>query len=183
MNRTRKSQKGFTLVELAVVIVIIGVLAAFGVPFMLKAVERSKAAEAFNYLAAIRSAQERFIAKNGIYWGGSIDTQNNGTMTPFDEMPTTEVLDITQAPPKYFSGSPDGTLSIGVYAYGPSAPGAGDPSWFCLVYRIENSSSYGPYEISFDQNGYLPPEGHEGYRSPGSGRASSIPDEINPMGK
>ncbi len=39
----QKNRKGFTLVELAVVIVIIGVLAAFGVPRFLKSVERSKA--------------------------------------------------------------------------------------------------------------------------------------------
>ena len=51
-----KARKGFTLVELAVVIVIIGVLAAFGVPRFLKSVERSKAAEAFNYLSAVRDA-------------------------------------------------------------------------------------------------------------------------------
>ncbi len=70
MSRTTESRKGFTLVELAVVIVIIGVLAAFGVPQFLKSVERSKAAEAFNYLSAVRSAQERYLAKNGIYWDG-----------------------------------------------------------------------------------------------------------------
>ncbi len=44
-----RARKGFTLVELAVVIVIIGVLAAFGVPKFLNSVERSKAAEAFAY--------------------------------------------------------------------------------------------------------------------------------------
>lgn len=62
-----KARKGFTLVELAVVIVIIGVLAAFGVPRFLKSVERSKASEAFGYLAAVRSSQERYQAQYGTY--------------------------------------------------------------------------------------------------------------------
>ena len=47
-------------------IVIIGVLAAFGVPKFLNSVEKSKAAEAFNYLSAIQSAQERYLAQNGV---------------------------------------------------------------------------------------------------------------------
>jgi prepilin-type N-terminal cleavage/methylation domain-containing protein len=64
---SRKNRKGFTLVELAVVIVIIGVLAAFGVPKFINSVERSKAAEAFSYLTAVRSAQERYIAREGTY--------------------------------------------------------------------------------------------------------------------
>ena len=55
-----RKQGGFTLVELAVVIVIIGILAAFAVPRFRDAVERSKAGEAFNYLSAVRSAQERY---------------------------------------------------------------------------------------------------------------------------
>ena len=63
----KKNRFGFTLVELAVVIVIIGVLAAFGVPRFLKSVERSKAAEAFAYLSAVQGAQERYNAQYGTY--------------------------------------------------------------------------------------------------------------------
>src|SRR5437016_14564299 len=65
--QNQKKRGGFTLVELAVVIVIIGVLAAFGIPRFLKSVERSKAAEAFAYLQSIRAAQERYHARAGTY--------------------------------------------------------------------------------------------------------------------
>src|SRR5438094_10272867 len=88
----RKNRKGFTLVELAVVIVIIGVLAAFGVPRFLKSVERSKAAEAFAYLAAVRSSQERYQAQNSTYATNVTD------------------LDIKLPPPKYFTV---GTVAAG----------------------------------------------------------------------
>src|SRR4051794_29655276 len=55
VSRPNRARRGFTLVELAVVVVIIGVLAAFGVPRFLQSVERSKASEAFGYLSAFRS--------------------------------------------------------------------------------------------------------------------------------
>jgi prepilin-type N-terminal cleavage/methylation domain-containing protein len=62
-----RARKGFSLVELSVVVIIIGVLAAFGVPRLLQSVERSKASESFKYLASVRSAQERFQARQGTY--------------------------------------------------------------------------------------------------------------------
>ena len=120
------ARKGFTLVELAVVIVIIGVLAAFGVPRFLQSVERSKASEAFQYLAAVRSAQERYVSKEGVYAG------------------TTGSLDITQTPPKYFTV---GTITA-------TNPGGGTPTWTLTLTRISATSSYGGYTVVFTQDGF-----------------------------
>jgi prepilin-type N-terminal cleavage/methylation domain-containing protein len=122
-----KSRKGFTLVELAVVIVIIGVLAAFGVPKFLNSVERSKAAEAFAYLSAVREAEERYIAQNGIY------------------ADNISKLDITLQAPKYFTTA--GTITAGIVA-------GGAPSWTMTLTRIATTSSYGGYTVVYTEAGY-----------------------------
>jgi type IV pilus assembly protein PilA len=129
------TRKGFTLVELAVVIVIIGVLAAFGVPRFLKSVERSKAAEAFQYMAAVRAAEERYIAKEGIY--------------------TDDVtkLDITQQAPKYFD-----VTSLEV-----TPDSSGDPSWTMTLTRKAETSSYGGYTVIFTDKGYSASSGIESF--------------------
>jgi prepilin-type N-terminal cleavage/methylation domain-containing protein len=121
-----RARRGFTLVELAVVIVIIGVLAAFGVPRFLKSVERSKASEAFAYLTAIRSAEERYIAQQGTY------TQD------------VNALDIQSQPPKYFS---TGNIN-------PGSTGNIQNSWSMTLNRQGASAGYGNYSVNFTDQGY-----------------------------
>jgi len=58
---------GFSLVELSIVVVILGMLATFAVPRFMSSVERTKAAESFSYLAQVASAQARHNAENGTY--------------------------------------------------------------------------------------------------------------------
>ena len=117
---------GFTLVELAVVIVIIGVLAAFGVPRFLKSVERAKAAEAFSYLSAVRSAEERYEAQYGTY---------TSDLTQ---------LDINLTATTYFT----------VGAVVPGTSGSLQDSWSLTLTRTGPSAGYGAYTVIFTNDGF-----------------------------
>ena len=126
MFRTHRPVDGFTLVELAVVVVIIGVLAAFAVPRFLTSVERSKAAESYNFLSSIQAAQERYHARQGQY------------------ADVLESLDIDLPSPEYFTvgtvEAPDGeSLETG---------------WQLTLTRAGPSAGYGEYTVTFTHEGF-----------------------------
>ena len=62
-----KNNKAFTLIELLVVVLIIGILAAVALPQYQKAVEKSKAAQAFAMIRTVAAAQEAYHLANGTY--------------------------------------------------------------------------------------------------------------------
>jgi prepilin-type N-terminal cleavage/methylation domain-containing protein len=126
--RNKSKQSGFTLVELAIVIVIIGVLASFGVPRFRDAVERSKAGESLNYLSAVRSAQERFHSREGTYASVMSD------------------LDISIPTPKYFT----------VGDIGAGTTDNLEDSWKLTLTRTGASAGYGAYTVTFTESGYDP---------------------------
>jgi type IV pilus assembly protein PilA len=63
----RKSKKGFTLIELMIVVAIIGILAAIAIPNFLRFQLKAKTSEAKVNLAAIRTAEESYLAEFGSY--------------------------------------------------------------------------------------------------------------------
>jgi len=64
----KKQRKGFTLVELVIVIAILGILAAYAVPKYQGLVEEARSAEARAQLGTVRSALGIYYAKNhGVY--------------------------------------------------------------------------------------------------------------------
>jgi prepilin-type N-terminal cleavage/methylation domain-containing protein len=75
----RASRGGFTLVELLIVVVIVGVLAAIAVPTYLRQRYRSQAIEASEVLGQIVHAQESYRAEFNVYSDVSNDPTLSGT--------------------------------------------------------------------------------------------------------
>src|SRR4030042_678770 len=75
IQKMMKSRVGLTLIELLMVIVIVGVLAAIAVPMYSGYMQRARRADAKTALEQVRAAQEMWRAEKGSY---AID-DGNGT--------------------------------------------------------------------------------------------------------
>jgi len=69
MCKQLKGQKGFTLIELMIVVAIIGILAAIAIPNFLTYQLKSRQAEAKTNLQAIKTSEIAFQAERGCYLG------------------------------------------------------------------------------------------------------------------
>ncbi len=75
-----RHENGLTLIELLIVVVIVGILAAVAIPVYTGYTQRARRADAKTALEQLRAAQEVFRAENGAYmnnfamlnanWGG-----------------------------------------------------------------------------------------------------------------
>jgi len=68
MLRLLKSKKGFTLIELMIVVAIIGILAAIAIPNFLTFRLKAKTSEAKSNLGAIRTVEEAYNAEEDAYY-------------------------------------------------------------------------------------------------------------------
>lgn len=81
-------RKGFTLLELLIVVIIVGILATLAIPNFIRAAERAKWAEAKSVLGAMRGAQVRYMAQHDVY----VDDASY----PYDD------IDVDITVPRYF---------------------------------------------------------------------------------
>lgn len=61
------ASRGFTIIEVMIVVLIAGVLAALAYPSLIDAIRKSRRADAFTALAKLQQAQERWRTNNANY--------------------------------------------------------------------------------------------------------------------
>lgn len=80
MNRSRKNRRGFTLIEILIVVVILGILAAIVVPQFTNASQEATASSIRSQLQTIRGQIELFRVRNA----GALPTGFEDLITPPD---------------------------------------------------------------------------------------------------
>jgi prepilin-type N-terminal cleavage/methylation domain-containing protein len=123
-----RRQQGFSLVELTIVVVILGVLATFAVPRFTTSVERTKATEGLSYVHQLQRQQERHLASTGRYATSLTELKRT----------TGETLET----PQFFDVS---ALNSSDW----------ESKWKVKLTRNGASSGFGRYTIVWSQDGFV----------------------------
>lgn len=160
MNKIKKKDKGFTLVEIIVVLVILAILAAFAIPAMLGFVEDAKAK------AYIAEAREVYVAAQStatevVGIGVGLNKTNSGN-NPYDDLNSYWVSRCETSGEKSFQNaasmqmkkylSKDLKITTGDYR---STYAQGDSYWYVIMDYGVSGNEGKVKEVYYVKNDYI----------------------------
>lgn len=131
----RRRRAGFTLLELMIVVVIVGVLAAIAIPAFVSYTYRARTSEAYTFLAEIRGRQQSYRSERGRYAGEPASPLNWNPAT-FTAPGVVQSFNSSDANWAQLGAVPDGPVRFRyrVFAGPPTAasgiPGLGGDFWY-----------------------------------------------------
>ena len=154
----KKSDHGFTLIELMVVVAIVGILASVAYPSYMNQVRKSRRSDAVTVMSRFQQAQERWRANKTTY---ASQASAIATITPAVTTPPTEAgLGLSPTSDGgYYTIEVSSNTSIGYILTATAVPGksqATDTGCVTLIIKVTggNARNWGPNgtELSPDPN-------------------------------
>ena len=87
MTRYFRDQKGFTLIEMIIVVIIMGILAAVIIPHISMSTEDAKLNTLKTNLSSLRSSIDVYYAQHNQNYPGAVKTNGSGAATVAGDLP------------------------------------------------------------------------------------------------
>ncbi len=140
----QKAKAGFTLIELLVVVLIIGILAAVALPMYQKTVEKTRWAEAFSMIHAIKNAEALWILENGIPTETISFLGENATHSLAIDIPQTKGLKPTGVMTNHFwYVAACGTANCSITLYRNDTARSDNSKLYLFFWQRHDGSRYG----------------------------------------